>query len=203
MPKSGSRSLPDVTTLAQEHDCLLLDLDGTVFRGHEPTPGAVDTLAAVTARTLYVTNNASRGPSEVAQHLRDDGLHRRARRRRHQCPERRPSAGRAAARRGARCSSSAPNRWPPRSQTSASSPSGCGRTTPSPSSRAIHPRPHGPTWPRPPWRSGAARCGSRPTSTGRCPRNGACFPETARWSRRCRRRPTASRRSQASRSRHC
>ena len=40
-----------MTTLAQEHDCLLLDLDGTVFRGHEPTPGAVDTLAAVTART--------------------------------------------------------------------------------------------------------------------------------------------------------
>ena len=51
-----------MTTLAQEHDCLLLDLDGTVFRGHEPTTGAVDTLAAVTARTLYVTNNASRGP---------------------------------------------------------------------------------------------------------------------------------------------
>ena len=28
-----------MTTLAQEHDCLLLDLDGTVFRGHEPTRG--------------------------------------------------------------------------------------------------------------------------------------------------------------------
>ena len=38
-----------MTTLAQEHDCLLLDLDGTVFRGQEPTDGAVDTLAAVTA----------------------------------------------------------------------------------------------------------------------------------------------------------
>jgi glycerol-1-phosphatase len=63
-----------VTTLAQEHDCLLLDLDGTVFRGHEPTSGAVETLAAVTARTLYVTNNASRGPSEVAQHLRAMGF---------------------------------------------------------------------------------------------------------------------------------
>jgi glycerol 3-phosphatase-2 len=58
-----------VTTLAQEHDCLLLDLDGTVFRGHEPTPGSVETLAAVEARTLYVTNNASRGPHEVAEHL--------------------------------------------------------------------------------------------------------------------------------------
>jgi glycerol 3-phosphatase-2 len=58
-----------VSTLAQDHDCLLLDLDGTVFRGHEPTPGAVDTLAVIRARTLFVTNNASRGPAEVAQHL--------------------------------------------------------------------------------------------------------------------------------------
>jgi glycerol 3-phosphatase-2 len=58
-----------VSTLAQEHDCLLLDLDGTVFRGHEPTPGAVETLAAVRSRKLFVTNNASRGPAEVAQHL--------------------------------------------------------------------------------------------------------------------------------------
>jgi HAD superfamily hydrolase (TIGR01450 family) len=58
-----------VSTLAQDHDCLLLDLDGTVFRGHEPTPGAVDTLAVVRSRTLFVTNNASRGPAEVAQHL--------------------------------------------------------------------------------------------------------------------------------------
>src|ERR1700754_1774342 len=74
MPKSGSRSSADVTTLAQEHDCLLLDLDGTVFRGHEATTGAVDTLAAVTARKLYVTNNASRGPGEVAQHLRAMGF---------------------------------------------------------------------------------------------------------------------------------
>jgi glycerol-1-phosphatase len=58
-----------VSTLAQDHDCLLLDLDGTVFRGHEPTDGAVDTLAAVRSRKLFVTNNASRGPAEVAQHL--------------------------------------------------------------------------------------------------------------------------------------
>jgi glycerol-1-phosphatase len=58
-----------VSTLAQEHDCLLLDLDGTVFCGHQPTTGAVETLAVVRSRTLYVTNNASRGPTEVAQHL--------------------------------------------------------------------------------------------------------------------------------------
>ena len=58
-----------MSTLAQDHDCLLLDLDGTVFRGHEPTPAAVETLAVVRSRVLFVTNNASRGPAEVAQHL--------------------------------------------------------------------------------------------------------------------------------------
>ncbi len=63
-----------MTTLVQEHDCLLLDLDGTVFRGHEPTVGSVDTLAAVTSRKLYVTNNASRAAHEVAQHLRAMGF---------------------------------------------------------------------------------------------------------------------------------
>jgi ribonucleotide monophosphatase NagD (HAD superfamily) len=49
-----------VSTLAQHHDCLLLDLDGTVFRGREPTPGAVETLDAVDSRILFITNNASR-----------------------------------------------------------------------------------------------------------------------------------------------
>ncbi len=61
-------------TLAQEHDCLLLDLDGTVFRGHEPTTGAVDSLAGVRARALYVTNNASRSAAEVAAHLQELGF---------------------------------------------------------------------------------------------------------------------------------
>lgn len=63
-----------MTTLASQHDCLLLDLDGTVFRGHEATDGAVDTLAGITARVLFVTNNASRAPADVAQHLTDMGL---------------------------------------------------------------------------------------------------------------------------------
>ncbi|MCT7662116.1 HAD-IIA family hydrolase [Mycobacterium deserti] len=63
-----------MSTLAQEHDCLLLDLDGTVFRGQEATSGAVETLASMRARTLYVTNNASRDPAEVAQHLHTLGF---------------------------------------------------------------------------------------------------------------------------------
>lgn len=58
-----------MSTLAQDHDCLLLDLDGTVFRGQQPTEGSVETLAKIDARTLFVTNNASRGPDEVAKNL--------------------------------------------------------------------------------------------------------------------------------------
>jgi len=63
-----------VTTLAQTHDCLLLDLDGTVFRGHAPTEDSLEALAAATARQLYVTNNASRSADEVAAHLRELGF---------------------------------------------------------------------------------------------------------------------------------
>ena len=63
-----------MTTLAQQHDCLLLDLDGTVFRGHAPTAGAVETLSAVDCRSLFVTNNATRSAAEVAAHLGELGF---------------------------------------------------------------------------------------------------------------------------------
>lgn len=74
MPKTGSASWPDVTTLAQQHDCLLLDLDGTVFRGHQPTEGAIAALDAAQTRKLFVTNNASRAADDVAAHLRELGF---------------------------------------------------------------------------------------------------------------------------------
>ncbi len=61
-------------TLAQQYDCLLLDLDGTVFRGHELTEGAAESLEKVSGRKLFVTNNASRSADEVAMHLRGIGL---------------------------------------------------------------------------------------------------------------------------------
>lgn len=61
-------------SLAQQHDCLLLDLDGTVFRGHAPTEGAVGTLDAIEARKLFVTNNASRSADDVATHLGELGF---------------------------------------------------------------------------------------------------------------------------------
>jgi HAD superfamily hydrolase (TIGR01450 family) len=63
-----------VGTLAQEHDCLLLDLDGTVFRGHALTEGAALALEKTPGRALFVTNNASRSAGEVAAHLHDLGL---------------------------------------------------------------------------------------------------------------------------------
>ncbi|MGV0993548.1 MAG: HAD-IIA family hydrolase [Mycobacterium sp.] len=63
-----------MTSLAQQHDCLLLDLDGTLFRGHAATPGAVETLEKVDAHALFVTNNASRSADEVVEHLREMGF---------------------------------------------------------------------------------------------------------------------------------
>ncbi|APU16337.1 MULTISPECIES: HAD-IIA family hydrolase [Actinoalloteichus] len=63
--------------LLDRYDALLLDLDGTVFRGGEPVADAQATLvraraAGVTLR--FVTNNASRTPGEVAEHLRMIGF---------------------------------------------------------------------------------------------------------------------------------
>ncbi len=74
MPRTESASSADVGTLAQEHDCLLLDLDGTVFRGHELTDGASESLEKAAGRKLFVTNNASRSADQVAGHLHDIGL---------------------------------------------------------------------------------------------------------------------------------
>jgi glycerol-1-phosphatase len=63
-----------VTTFVQRYDCLLLDLDGTVFSGQKPTEGAVSALADAGVRKLFVTNNASRSAEEVATHLRELGF---------------------------------------------------------------------------------------------------------------------------------
>ncbi|MEB4211053.1 HAD-IIA family hydrolase [Mycobacterium sp. 94-17] len=64
----------DAKTLAQQYDCLLIDLDGTAFRGRRPTEGAVQALGEVRGRTVFVTNNASRSADEVAAHLTDLGF---------------------------------------------------------------------------------------------------------------------------------
>ncbi|KAA0016193.1 HAD-IIA family hydrolase [Antrihabitans cavernicola] len=63
-----------VARLRDPYDALLLDLDGTLYRGNDVVPGAVDALSSSAQRRLYVTNNASRSPADVAQHLSDLGF---------------------------------------------------------------------------------------------------------------------------------
>jgi len=61
-------------TLRSRYDVLLLDLDGTVYRGAHAVPGAKEALDRDGSRLLYVTNNASRRPDDVAAHLRELGF---------------------------------------------------------------------------------------------------------------------------------
>ena len=64
-------------TVLGGYDAVLLDLDGTVYRGGEAVPGAVDAVRAVRQRgtaVRFVTNNASRSPQDVAQHLTELGF---------------------------------------------------------------------------------------------------------------------------------
>nr|WP_234816508.1 HAD-IIA family hydrolase [Mycolicibacterium agri] len=62
------------TPISDEHDVLLLDLDGTVYRGKQPTPGAAEALLRAAARAIFLTNNASRRPSDVAIQLQSMGV---------------------------------------------------------------------------------------------------------------------------------
>lgn len=58
--------------LCDGHDLVMLDLDGVVYVGGEAVPGAPAHLAEVRAREVrcaFVTNNASRPPRVVADHL--------------------------------------------------------------------------------------------------------------------------------------
>ena len=60
-----------------DYDVILFDLDGVVYIGPDPVPGAVDAITALHGlgvRCCYVTNNASRTPAQVAEHLRSFGL---------------------------------------------------------------------------------------------------------------------------------
>jgi HAD superfamily hydrolase (TIGR01450 family) len=57
-------------------DVVLTDLDGVVYRGKDAIPHAVEALtaASASARIGYITNNASRRPQDVADHLTGYGL---------------------------------------------------------------------------------------------------------------------------------
>ncbi len=63
--------------LVDGHDVLLLDLDGTVWLSGTVLPHAVDVLGGLAedgVRSVYVTNNASRSPEDVAAQLATGGL---------------------------------------------------------------------------------------------------------------------------------
>lgn len=75
--RGGDTTAPvtsDPVSLASRYDALLLDLDGTVFAGHRALPGARETLETVGTARYFVTNNASRRPSEVVAHLVELGF---------------------------------------------------------------------------------------------------------------------------------
>jgi HAD superfamily hydrolase (TIGR01450 family) len=66
--------MPDA--LAAAYDVLLLDLDGVVYIGANPVPGAPEALQRAKragAHLVYVTNNASRTPAAVAALLASMG----------------------------------------------------------------------------------------------------------------------------------
>ncbi|MEV4319602.1 HAD-IIA family hydrolase [Actinocrispum sp. NPDC049592] len=59
------------------YDALLIDLDGTVYRGGEPVQGAPEAVKAARENgtaVRFVTNNASRSSEDVAEHLTDLGI---------------------------------------------------------------------------------------------------------------------------------
>lgn len=58
--------------MIEQYDAVLFDLDGVIYLGPKPVPGAADAVRELRARQVtigYVTNNAARSPQAVADHL--------------------------------------------------------------------------------------------------------------------------------------
>jgi len=63
--------------LADRYDCLLFDLDGVLYRGDRAIEAAPPTMAELRtrgARVVFLTNNSSRTPEQVADKLRSHGI---------------------------------------------------------------------------------------------------------------------------------
>jgi HAD superfamily hydrolase (TIGR01457 family) len=63
--------------LAARYDALLFDLDGVLYRGDEPVPGAPEAIAALReagASIVFLTNNSSRTPEQVSAKLGAMGM---------------------------------------------------------------------------------------------------------------------------------
>ncbi|MFM8944006.1 MAG: HAD-IIA family hydrolase [Actinomycetota bacterium] len=66
-----------MNAIVDRYDAELLDHDGVLYRGTRPLAGAADAVAALRARGIgivFVTNNASRTPEQVAEHLGSVGV---------------------------------------------------------------------------------------------------------------------------------
>ncbi|MEQ4210062.1 HAD-IIA family hydrolase [Actinopolymorpha sp. B17G11] len=82
MSRSASSSAPPPLSaageaLVQGHDVGLFDLDGVVYVGDEPVAGAPEALGRVRElgmKVRFVTNNASRTPDAVSEHLQRVGV---------------------------------------------------------------------------------------------------------------------------------
>ena len=69
--------MSESSTLIASFDALLLDLDGVVYIGPHAVPHAAQALAVARSAGIacaFVTNNASRTPDLVAEHLRELGV---------------------------------------------------------------------------------------------------------------------------------
>jgi HAD superfamily hydrolase (TIGR01450 family) len=63
--------------LIDHFDSLLLDLDGVVYRGKQAISGAAESISKAQQmgkKVGYITNNASRTPSQIAEQLRGYGI---------------------------------------------------------------------------------------------------------------------------------
>ena len=63
--------------LADRYDCLLFDLDGVLYRGDRAIEAAPTTMAELRrrgSRVVFLTNNSSRTPDQVADKLRSHGI---------------------------------------------------------------------------------------------------------------------------------
>ncbi len=66
-----------MSPLFERYDAFLFDLDGVLYRGAEPVPGAPEAVAALRVagrRVAFVTNNSARTPAAVAERLRQVGI---------------------------------------------------------------------------------------------------------------------------------
>jgi len=75
-PGVGS-AVPGAEPLHRAYDALLFDLDGVLYRGDDPVPGAGEALAGVreqAATIRFLTNNSARTPDEVAGRLERMGI---------------------------------------------------------------------------------------------------------------------------------